>query len=64
MFNCSLQVQPYHVFREANSIADRIASLGLGHDYVFASNDHLLQRIRGAIGLDCRSFPRVRVLKQ
>ena len=49
-----------HVFREANAVADALASLQLGEHRLFESLKALPSKARGEARLDCHGVPRIR----
>lgn len=50
-----------YISRQANMVADALASLQLGHDQVYTGEDLLPRRIRHLIRLDTQGIPFVRV---
>ncbi|XP_027171434.1 uncharacterized protein LOC113771000 [Coffea eugenioides] len=50
-----------HVFREANMVADALASLQVGHDMMYLSEDAIPRRIKTLLRFDTLNIPHVRV---
>ena len=55
-----LEATLLHVFREANAVADALASLQLGEHRLFESLTALPFKARGEARLDCNGVPRIR----
>ncbi|XP_071928034.1 uncharacterized protein [Coffea arabica] len=55
-----LEATLLHVFREANAVADALASLQLGEHRLFESLTALPSKARGEARLDCHGVPRIR----
>ena len=54
-----LQVSVVHVFREVNSIADKMVGLQLHHDQVFTVLNHLPISVRASLQLDYLGLPSI-----
>lgn len=57
----SLGASISHIFREANSTADRLAGLQLSSDMFFSSITQLPPIVRSSLSLDCCQYPSLRL---
>ena len=52
-----LSATQYHIYRDSNATADKIASLGLGCDRLFTSMQQLPSEVCAMLNLDSISYP-------
>lgn len=55
-----LSAKVYHVFREVNSVANKLASLRLGSDFTLSQTEELPPVVRACLSLDYMALPFVR----